>query len=348
MRDQMAWRGRMRAALGRSPALDAALRRLRRTDEVAGLQSQVAGLRAALAAKEAPADDTVRIALPPSVAPFLLDNPPGHFYSPVPDLAEIERHADWLFTRRRPLVGIDLRAEAQLALFSTLAALAREAPFNAVPGEGSRYGLDNTNYGIGDAAMLLAMLRHLRPRHYLEVGSGFTTALALDVNEAFLDGSMAITAIEPYPAMMRSLLRPSDAIEIIGQPVQSVPLERFAALGANDVLFIDCSHVLKTGSDAQFLYTEVLPILNPGVYVHIHDIFWPFEYLRHWVEAGRAWNECYLLQAFLAFNDAFEIVLWNHYLYCEHEAVMAAALPAMLENPGGAIWLRRTGVHTPR
>ena len=186
------------------------------------------------------------------------------------------------------------------------------------------------------------MLRHLRPARYLEVGSGYTTALALDTNERYLGGAMELTAIEPYPELLGGVTRSGDRVEVLAEPVQSVPMERFRSLGAGDVLFVDCSHVLKTGSDVQHLYTNVLPVLAPGVYVHVHDIFWPFEYLRHWVEAGRAWNEAYLLHAFLLFNDAFEIVLWNHYLALVHRDVVEAELPQMLETPGGAIWLRRT------
>ena len=276
-----------------------------------------------------------------SVAPFLSFVPPGHFYSPVPDLADITPRADELFAEDRELPGIDLREREQLALFATLAALARDAPLAPTPGTPARYGIDNPNYGIGDASMLQAMLRHLRPGRYLEVGSGYSTALALDVREKFLDGAMSVTAIEPHPELLRDVTRPEDPLEVVAQPVQSVPLDRFRALEANDVLFLDCSHVAKTGSDVQHLYMNVLPVLAEGVYVHVHDIFWPFEYLRHWVEAGRAWNEAYMLHAFLLFNDAFEIVLWDHYLAQRHRAVVAAQLPEMLENPGGAIWLRR-------
>ena len=184
--------------------------------------------------------------------------------------------------------------------------------------------------------------RHLRPARYLEVGSGYTTALALDTNERYLDGAMTVTAIEPHPELLRGVLRADDRVEVLSEPVQSVPVERFCALGPGDVLFLDCSHVLKTGSDVQHLYTNVLPVLAAGVHVHVHDVFWPFEYLRHWVEAGRAWNEAYLLHAFLLFNDAFDIVLWNHYLAAEHRDVIAAELPQMLATPGGAIWLRRS------
>ncbi len=280
--------------------------------------------------------------MPATVAPFLSLYPPGHFYSPVPDLAEIEAQTDRLFGPGRELPGVELHVAEQLELFRTLAALAREAPLPVAPGETARYGVDNPNYGIGDASMLQAMLRNLRPAHYLEVGSGYTTALALDTNERYLDGAMTVTAIEPHPELLRGVLRADDRVEVLSEPVQSVPVERFRALGPGDVLFLDCSHVLKTGSDVQHLYTNVLPVLAAGVHVHVHDVFWPFEYLRHWIEAGRAWNEAYLLHAFLLFNDAFEIVLWNHYIAVEHRDVIAAELPQMLATPGGAIWLRRS------
>lgn len=312
-------------------SLDAALARPGAQPPEGTAAPQAAG------APDSPATPTV----PPTVAPFVSLYPPGHFYSSVPDLADIEPRADDLFATTRELPGVNLRAAEQLALFGTLAALAREAPLPAEPGASARYGVQNPNYGIGDASMLQAMLRHLRPARYLEVGSGYTTALALDTNERYLDGAMAVTAVEPHPALLRDVTREGDPVEVLAEPVQQVPLERFRALGPRDVLFLDCSHVLKTGSDVQHLYTNVLPVLADGVYVHVHDIFWPFEYLRHWVEQGRAWNEAYLLHAFLLFNDAFEIVLWNHYLALEHRDVVEKELPAMLETPGGALWLRR-------
>jgi len=280
--------------------------------------------------------------VPPTVAPFLTMYPPGHFYSPVPDLAQILPRPDELFSPERRLTGVDLRDDEQLALFRTLAGLAREAPLQETPGRSTRYGTDNPNYGVGDASMLQAMLRHVRPRRYLEVGSGYTTALALDVRERFLGGELDVTAIEPYPELLRAVVRPDDEVEVLEQPVQSVPLDRFRELEADDVLFVDCSHVAKVGSDVVHLYTQVFPVLAEGVVVHVHDVFWPFEYLPHWVEEGRAWNEAYLLHAFLLFNAAFEILLWNHYLAARHRDVVEAELPRMLDNPGGSIWLRRT------
>ena len=155
------------------------------------------------------------------------------------------------------------------------------------------------SYGVGDALALLGMLRCLEPRHYLEVGGGFTTGLTVDVNERCLGGHLSITAIEPYPELLKTLIRPADRIKILNCPVQSVPLEYLARLEANDVLFIDSSHMLKIASDVQYLFTAILPILAEDVYIHFHDIFWPCEYPRAWIEMGIAWNEAYLLDAFL-------------------------------------------------
>jgi hypothetical protein len=338
---------RVGSALARSRLLGRAGEHLVRLDAALARRVGVEPVGKPGTTPKAPGGLVVR----PSVAPFLTFSPPGHFYSPVPDLASIEAQAERLFADSRELPGIDLRATAQLELFKTLAALAREAPLGSEPAATSapspRFRLDNPNYGVGDASMLQAMLRHLHPAHYLEVGSGYTTALALDTNEQHLGGTMTLTAVEPQPDLLREVTRPGDRVEVLAEPVQSVPLERFRSLGAGDVLFVDCSHVLKTGSDVHHLYTNVLPVLAPGVYVHVHDIFWPFEYLRHWVEAGRAWNEAYLLHAFLLFNDAFEIVLWNHYLARVHRDVVEAELPQMLETPGGAIWLRRVRREAP-
>jgi hypothetical protein len=311
--------------------VDQGLRRLRRSHDVAALQAEVTSLRGELGAR----------AVPAGVARFVTWVPPGHFYSPVPDQAEIDRDADRLFASRRSLPGIDLREGEQLALFGELARLAREAPLPAGPDGSTRYWTDNDNYGVGDALVFQSMLRHLQPRRYLEVGSGWTTALALDTRDRFLEGKLSITAIEPYPELLKDRLRQDDQVEILDAPVQSIPLSRFQELEANDVLFIDSSHVLKTGSDVHFLFTSVLPVLAEGVYVHVHDMFWPFEYLRHWIEEGRAWNELYLVHGFLLFNDTYEVVLFNTWLADQHRDVIQRELPTMLENPGGALWLRR-------
>ena len=300
------------------------------------LQREVETLRAEL--DEARSVPRLPAGAAPGTTKFLTWVPPGHFYSPVPDLSEVERAADRIFARADRLSGLDLHELDQLALFDRISRLAREAP---LPGEARGYFEENDNYGIGDALVLQSMLRLLRPKRYIEVGSGWTTALAVDTNDSWLGGSMKITAIDPHSELLRSIGVPPGSVEIIEQPVQDVTPEVFAELAENDVLFIDCSHVVKVGSDAHHILTRVLPQLAEGVHVHIHDMFWPFEYLRHWIEEGRAWNELYLVHAFLLFNEVFEIELFNSWLADQHRDVIERELLPMLENPGGALWLRR-------
>jgi hypothetical protein len=316
---------------------------LRRSDEIERLQQRVEQLEAAQANGHSTEDQERADA----VAPFLTWAPPGHFYSAIPDMREVLRRAERLWSRPDHLDGLDLNADAQLETFRTLAKFAKDVVFNVHARPGRRYFTDNPSYGIGDALIAQSFLRWLKPARYLEVGSGWTTALALDTREQWLDDRLRITCIEPYPQALQALARPEDELEIIATPVQDVALQMFEELERDDVLFIDCSHVVKVGSDAHHLVTRVLPRVPAGVYVHIHDIFWPFEYPRPWVEEGRAWNELYLVHAFLLFNGTFEIVLFNDWLANEHRDLIANELPAMLANTGGALWLRRKDPTTP-
>jgi predicted O-methyltransferase YrrM len=284
---------------------------------------------------------------PENFARWLTWRPPGHFYSPVPSLTEIEARAAALWPALLPetLPGIELRAEAQLRAFADIAELARLVEVPEQRSDGWRYFSDNVAYGIGDALTLHGMLRLVRPARMIEIGSGYSSAMTLDTVERFLDGKTELTFIEPYPELLESLLRRSDRehVTIIPRSLQDVPIEMFAALESGDILFIDSTHVLKTGSDVVWLYNEILPRLDRGVIVHIHDIFYPFEYPRAWVMEGRAWGETYMVRAFLAFNSDYEIVLFNSWLHQFHPDAIAEQLPAMLANTGGALWLRRTG-----
>ncbi|HEX4127571.1 MAG TPA: class I SAM-dependent methyltransferase [Acidimicrobiales bacterium] len=335
---------RWRRAVRRIPLIDRVLRAVRRTDEIEALQEELAQQRRLLSAQSATAPKAEQWCgriMDESATPFLSWRPPGHYYSPVPTMREIMADQDRIFTRPDFLTGLDLNADAQLALFRELAPLAGDVTFNTEPLPDRRYFTNNPSYGVGDGLILQAFLRLLRPKRYLEVGSGWTTALTLDTNDRWLDGRLHLTCIEPYPDDLSRLVRPDDNVEIIVSPVQGVDIARFTELEPGDILFIDCSHVVRTGSDAHHLITRVLPVVPSGIYIHIHDMFWPFEYPRQWVEEGRAWSESYLLHAFLLFNREFEIVLFNDWLSSQHYETMVHAVPALADGAGGALWLRR-------
>jgi hypothetical protein len=128
---------------------------------------------------------------------------------------------------------------------------------------------------------------------------------------------------------------------LIEKRVQEVPLATFAALGENDVLFIDSSHVSKIGSDVNRLYFDVLPALAPGVLIHIHDVAGNLEYPPEWFEEGRAWNEQYLLRAFLMNNTAYRIELFTAWLFNTRHEWFRTHLPLCARGGGGQIWLRK-------
>ncbi len=270
--------------------------------------------------------------------------PPGHFYSPICDPAWLAANAARLSSANPTLLtGIDLRVDAQLELLTQLAPLVAEIPFGDEPTGQLRYGYANDQYSYGDASCLFGMLRHLRPKRYVEVGSGWSSALALDVNAAYLNHSMMLTFIEPYPDRLEARLRPEDldVVTLHHCPVQEIDLEVFTALRSGDICFIDSTHVSKAGSDVNFLIFEVLPRLAKGVYLHVHDIGWPFEYFEDWLKQGRNWNEAYVLRAYLEDNPHYEVQLWNSYLMRNHADALCAALPLSARNTGASLWLRR-------
>jgi hypothetical protein len=272
--------------------------------------------------------------------------PPGHFYSPIPDLGEVKRKAPALFRRgAMSLPGVDLREDAQLALLDSLSRYYDEIPFGESANGDSRYHYRNGFFGNSDAIVLYAMLRHFRPKRVIEVGSGYSSAVMLDTNNRFLDDAVALTFIEPFPGRLRSIFTRDDEARhtVIESPVQDVPHELFTRLRAGDFLFVDSSHVVKTGSDVAHLIFNVLPDLAPGVFIHFHDIMWPFEYPEDWVFEGRAWNEAYVLRAFLQYNREFEIVYFTSFMGNCHADKLETRMPLCLENTGVSLWLRKVG-----
>ena len=268
----------------------------------------------------------------------------GSYYSPLPDYQEVEARAGDLF-RTEVDIGpnIRLQTDKQAALLREISRHYPEFDWSETPKSGQRFYLGNKFFEIGDAVILYALLRRFRPKRIIEVGSGFSSALMMDSNDRFLGGSIRFTFIEPYSERLRSLLTDQDKgrIDLLETVVQNVPWETFASLERNDILFIDSSHVAKIGSDVNYLVFEILPRLKPGVVVHIHDIMWPFEYPKEWLMEGRAWNEAYIVRAFLQYNEAFDIVLFNSYAGHCFRRLLEELMPKFLENTGSSLWLQK-------
>ncbi len=271
--------------------------------------------------------------------------PPGHFYSPYPNLAELEADRDRIFEHEREILDVDLRENEQLELLRAIADLYESIPFTAESKRGFRYRYENHSYSYSDAIVLHSMIRLLEPKRLIEVGSGFSSAVTLDTNEHFFDGAIDLTFIEPYPDLLHSLLQRGDRkrVRMIDRRLQDVDLELFRELRAKDVLFIDSTHVSKAGSDVNWILFEILPRLETGVWVHFHDIFYPFEYPREWVEEGRAWSEIYMLRSFLTGNSAYRLRYFQDFLAAKHRKFFAERMPLCLKNTGGNFWIEKVG-----
>jgi hypothetical protein len=280
----------------------------------------------------------------PHVA-VLGDIPPGHFYSPIPSLDDVRREEVALFdTTHRTMPGVDLREQEQLALLTQFAGnFYADMPFQAHRVENLRFYFENPMFSYGDAISLYSMIRHLKPRQIVEVGSGFSSAVALDTNDLFFNGQIQTTFIEPYNERLLSLINQRDKgkSKIIEARVQDVDVSVFSTLEENDILFVDSTHVSKIGSDVNRLFFEILPSLAKGVYIHFHDIFLPFEYPPQWIYEGRAWNEAYVLRAFLQYNQCFEVVLMNAFMGMFHGAFFHEKMPLFMKNTGGSLWIKK-------
>jgi len=271
--------------------------------------------------------------------------PPGHYFSPIPPWADLKRDAGRIFANgTREIPGVDLREPEQLELLKEFTRYYADQPFTAQKKAGNRYYFENPAYSYSDAILLHCMLRHLRPKRLIEVGSGYSSCAILDTRERFLGGELEVTFVEPYPELLYSLVREEDKkqLHVLPSRLQEVDLELFDSLEKNDILFIDSTHVVRTDSDVNRVFFEILPRLKSGVRIQIHDAFFPFEYPQKWIFDGVAWSELYLLRAFLQYNSRFRVVLMNTYMEQFHESFFRESMPLCLKNRGGSIWIERT------
>jgi hypothetical protein len=264
---------------------------------------------------------------------------PVHFYQPIPDTQTLPAT---LWNRPSELVGVDMNDSVQLDLlrnrFPKFRGEYERFPTKPI-GQQSRFYLNNGLFDGTDALVAYCMVRHFQPRSIIEIGGGFSSLVLGEA--AAKNNSSALTCIEPFPQEFLKRAFPG-LHSLIEKRVEDVELEFFSQFGSGDILFIDSSHTVKIGGDVNYLFLEVLPRLKPGVIVHVHDIFFPFDYQRKWVmDEFRFWTEQYLLQAFLTFNSEFEILMSNSYLSHYYSEDLKAAFPSLTSWGGGSFWMRR-------
>jgi predicted O-methyltransferase YrrM len=275
-----------------------------------------------------------------------------HFYSPIPDTRDLAIRRD-LWEGEYDLPGVDLNPARQLEILeSVIPKYITECNFpEEKTANTHEYYVNNGSFGLVSAVTLHGMIRHFQPRTIIEVGSGFSTlvsARAALMNKAE-SHPVNLIAVEPFPSAQHKAGFPG-LTELIPRRVEDLGVGFFERLQSGDILFIDSSHVLRIGGDVAFLYLEVLPRLKSGVVVHIHDILWPRHYARDMVINQRMfWNEQYLLQAFLAFNHDFEVLMSASWLHAKHPEKVKAVIPPPKSKPklenyvSSSFWMRRVG-----
>jgi hypothetical protein len=270
---------------------------------------------------------------------------PNHYYSPIPDLTKLT--PDQL-TRRTSMAGIELDAPAMIGLVESFHErfVSEYIAFrNELPNEEGRFFLGNGVFESVDAETLHCMIRHLRPKRVIEIGCGYSsliTAAACELNRA--EGHLPeFSLIEPYPNDLFIRTIPGVS-RILRMGVEECPLQMFEELEAGDVLFIDSTHVIRSGNDVEFEYFEIIPRLKRGVVIHIHDIFLPFRYPESWIRQECIfWNEQYLVEAMLMHNQSFKVLWAGCYMNTEHPECLAKAFPGYDPTKAmpGSIWLVR-------
>ncbi|HEY0367552.1 MAG TPA: class I SAM-dependent methyltransferase [Pyrinomonadaceae bacterium] len=251
---------------------------------------------------------------------------PIHYYEPLPDFRSITTEQ---ITRPREFPGIDFRWDDQLALLNELTAYHDEL-------SALEFDFNNGFFNGLDAAVYYSLIRHLKPQRIIEIGGGYSTQLA---NKALItNGSGSLTCIEPYPERLNGA---GSNVELIQKRVEEIDAAFFSCLAADDILFIDSSHTVKFGSDVCYEFLEILPRLAPGVWVHVHDIFLPHDYPAEWlIDRRLALNEQYLLEAFLSFNQQFQVILANYWLCLDYREQVSRLWPNA-DLGGSSFWMKR-------
>ena len=249
---------------------------------------------------------------------------PIHYYEPIPDFRSITTEQ---ITRRREFPTIDFNWDDQLALLNDLAAYRDEL-------SALTFNFNNGYFSGFDAAVYYSLIRHLKPQRIVEIGGGYSTQLASKALAR--NGSGNLICIEPYPERLNGA---GPTVELIQKRVEEIDVDFFSCLAANDILFIDSSHTVKFGSDVCYEFLDILPRLASGVWVHVHDIFFPHDYPAEWlIERRMALNEQYLLEAFLSFNAQFQVTLANYWLSLDHGNETARLWP---DKDASSLWMKR-------
>jgi predicted O-methyltransferase YrrM len=269
-----------------------------------------------------------------------------HYYDPLPNFSDITQEQ---ILKKRVSTAIDWNLEAQINLLQKLSLYQSEIyQIKDEKDSSLRFNFFNDFYSEVDAAIYYTLIREIKPTKIIEIGCGYSTQIAaLAIAQNQQEGKTGkIICIEPYPEPQ--LVEANLDVELLIERVENIDLKIFEQLSSGDILFIDSTHTVKFGSDVCREILEILPALTSGVWIHFHDIFFPYDYPPEWlIEKRLAWNEQYMVEAFLAYNSHFEVVLANHWLSVDYPQEVAKIWPGVIKwekdpyHHCAGLWLRK-------
>lgn len=263
-----------------------------------------------------------------------------HYYEPQFD----NRNPNPDFFQDRNLQGIDWNIPGQLKIFEKFIFSKELADTPLENSNSLKFYLNNGSFESGDAEYWYQIIRAIKPKRIFEIGSGNSTLMAINAISKNQDEDPSYRCehicIEPYE--MPWLEKTN--VSVVRKKVEEVELSFFSKLQENDILFIDSSHIIRPQGDVLFEYLELLPCLNKGVIVHVHDIFSPKNYPKQWLQDEvRFWNEQYLLEAFLSHNSSWKIIGALNYLRHNHYDKLHSVAPFLThQREPGSFYIQKT------
>jgi predicted O-methyltransferase YrrM len=248
-----------------------------------------------------------------------------------------------VLSTERDLPGIDWNTKEQLQLLSSFSYHSELVGVSRQDRGGHEFYLDNGAFESGDAEFWYNLIRFKKPKRIIEIGSGHSTKMARRALAANERDDPQYTCehilIEPYEYKWLEEL----GIQVIREKVEDADMRMFEKLEADDILFIDSSHVIRPRGDVLCEYLEILPLLNAGVIVHVHDIFSPRDYPADVVvDKVKFWNEQYLLEAFLTGNSDWKVIGALNFLRHNHYDDLKAKCPFLTEDRDpGSFYIQR-------
>lgn len=277
--------------------------------------------------------------------------PNGHYYSPIHNMGDLKQYKNVVERSKSKFADTipGFSEKTILKEFNDIKHFFKDFDYPKDDDGDCRFYIDNVSLSKLDSMAIFSMIRKNKPKRIIEIGSGFSSGLMMEVNEKYFDNKIDITFIEPYPQLLYERMRNGDKsrYKVIPKGVQDVPLDVFKQLKKDDILFIDSAHVSKFNSDVNYELFDILPELNKGVIIHFHDIHDGFEYPLNWLQIGWAWNEAYMLRAYLTDNAQYEVLLMDSYLVNRFSELLARFYTKddILQNGwikhDGSLWIRK-------